>query len=113
MAWSQRLSISSRLAKILGVQSITLLTPHQTALPAHAPLEIRHTCEESDGLTSYAYTQHDGRRYSSQNLVDGKINAKLNIKFLKNDKGDEWAVRITGEPLDGGEHHEFGWVELE
>ena len=94
------------------------LVHHPTNSPPNNPLrtrllEIRHTCEESDGLTSYAYTQHDGRRYSSQNLVDGKINAKLNIKFLKNDKGDEWAVRITGEPLDGGEHHEFGWVELE
>jgi hypothetical protein len=62
--------------------------------------EIRHTCEQSDSLTSYAYTQHDGRTYSSQELVDGKINAKITTKFLKSESGDGWVVRVRGEVID-------------
>lgn len=62
--------------------------------------EIRHTCEQSDGLTSYAYTQHDGRRYAAQDLVDGKINVKIFTAFLKSKAGDEWAVRVTGAAID-------------
>jgi mannosyl-oligosaccharide glucosidase len=64
--------------------------------------EIRHTCEQSDSLTSYAYTQHDGRTYSSQDLVDGKNNVKITTKFLKSERGDGWAVRVRGEVIDPG-----------
>jgi hypothetical protein len=76
--------------------------------------EIRHTCEQSDSLTSYAYTQHDGRTYSSQDLVDGKNNAKITTKFLKvRAQGEEsdvdgwggwdgWVVRVRGEVIDPG-----------
>lgn len=71
--------------------------------------EIRHTCEQSDSLTSYAYTQHDGRTYSSQDLVDEKNNAKITTKFLKSERGGEgsdgwngdgWVVRVRGEVID-------------
>jgi mannosyl-oligosaccharide glucosidase len=51
-------------------------------------------------LTSYAFTQHDGRRYAAQDLIDGKINAKITTKFLKSDNGDEWAVRVEGGAID-------------
>jgi hypothetical protein len=68
------------------------------------PAEIRHTCEQSDSLTSYAYTQHDGRTYSSQDLVDGKNNVKLTTKFLKvqGERSDGWVVRVRGEVIDPG-----------
>jgi mannosyl-oligosaccharide glucosidase len=62
--------------------------------------EIRHTCEQSDGLTSYTYTKHDGRRYAVEELVDGKNNVKLEVSFLKNEHGDGWAVRVEGDAID-------------
>lgn len=62
--------------------------------------EIRHTCEQSDGLTSYTYTKHDGRRYAVEELVDGKNNVKLEVSFLKNERGDGWAVRVEGDAID-------------
>jgi mannosyl-oligosaccharide glucosidase len=64
--------------------------------------EIRHTCEQSDGLTSYSYTQHDGRTYAVEDLVDGKNNVKITVSWLKNEDGDEWAVRIEGDAIDQG-----------
>ncbi|KAJ9094479.1 hypothetical protein QFC21_006018 [Naganishia friedmannii] len=65
-----------------------------------ATTEIRHTCEQSDGLTSYTYTKHDGRRYAVQELVDGKNNVRLQVSFLKNQQGDGWAVRVEGDAID-------------
>jgi hypothetical protein len=55
-------------------------------------------------LTSYAFTQHDGRRYASQDLIDGKINAQITVKFLKGDEDGKgaggWAVRVQGKAID-------------
>lgn len=65
--------------------------------------EIRHSAEQSDGLSSYTYTQHDGRRYAAQNLVDGKNNVEMNVTFLKSEDGLEWAVRIEGDAINPAE----------
>ncbi|CAD6565408.1 MAG: Processing alpha glucosidase I [Tremellales sp. Tagirdzhanova-0007] len=62
--------------------------------------EIRHTAEQSDGLTSYSYTQHDGRSFSIQDLVDGKNNVKLTVSWLKSEDGRDWSVRIEGDAID-------------
>jgi hypothetical protein len=67
-------------------------------------VEIRHTCEQSDGLTSYTYTKHDGRRYAVEELVDGRNNVKLEVSFLKNERGDGWAVRVEGDAIDPCEY---------
>ena len=64
--------------------------------------EIRHTAEQSDGLTSYSYTQHDGRSFSIQDLVDGKNNVKLTVSWLKSEDGRDWSVRIEGDAIDPG-----------
>lgn len=32
--------------------------------------------------------------------MDGKNNVKLTVKWLKDEDGDEWAVRIEGEGID-------------
>lgn len=63
-------------------------------------LEIRHTCEQADALSSYSYTQHDGRYYAAQDLVDGKLNAKLTTSWLKSEDGSDWSVRVEGDSID-------------
>ncbi len=67
------------------------------------PAEIRYTAEQSDALTSYSYTQHDGRYYASQDLVDGKNNVKLTVAWLKSEDGSDWSVRVEGDAIDPGE----------
>lgn len=62
--------------------------------------DVRHTAEDSHGVDPFTYTAHDGRYYASQDLQDGKNNVKLTVKWLKDDDGDEWAVRIIGEGID-------------
>jgi mannosyl-oligosaccharide glucosidase len=71
------------------------------ALKDHA--EIRHTCEQSDALSSYTYTKHDGRYFSTQDIVDGKNNVKFVTSFLKTPDGHNWAVRIEGSAIDASE----------
>jgi len=70
---------------------------------AHNPLtveELRHSCEESDGLDSYGWTRHDGTNFGEQVLVDPKTKVKLTTTFLKRgERGEEWAARISGQPL--------------
>ena len=67
-------------------------------------LAIRHTCEQNDALTSYSYTQHDGRYYAAQDLVDGKNNVKITTSWLKSDDGSDWSVRIQGQAIEQREN---------
>lgn len=32
--------------------------------------------------------------------MDGKNNVKLEVSFLKNERGDGWAVRVEGDAID-------------
>lgn len=70
-------------------------------------IEIRHTCEDSDSLTSYTYTQHDGRGYAAQTLIDGGMNVVVNTTWVKSDDGMQWGVRVEGDAID---QRESGWV---
>ncbi len=63
-------------------------------------IEIRHTCEQSDALASYSYTEHDGRYYAVQDLVDGKNNVKITTSWLKSEDGADWSVRVEGDAID-------------
>ncbi|ORY48586.1 glycoside hydrolase [Rhizoclosmatium globosum] len=64
---------------------------------------IRHTCEQGDELEAYAWLEHDGRNYGSQTIKDGKSNVEIKTDFVKvpgGQYGGEWAVRISGTPID-------------
>ncbi|ORY34734.1 glycoside hydrolase [Naematelia encephala] len=61
---------------------------------------VRYTAEDSDGLSSYSYTKHDGRYFAMQDLVDERTNTKISTSWLKEDDGLDWAVRIQGDAVD-------------
>jgi len=81
---------------------------------------IRHTCEQNDGISSFNWIKHDGRSAGIQVIKDGRNNVQLTTSFLKtpggqNGKhfshvplvvayletiGGHWAVRIQGKPID-------------
>lgn len=58
---------------------------------------MRHVCQDSDELSTYGWTHHNGRDYGRQLIVDhGLI---LETSFLKlrgkgSGYGGDWAVRI-------------------
>ncbi|KAI8927969.1 glycoside hydrolase [Entophlyctis helioformis] len=63
---------------------------------------IRHTCEQGDHLSGYAWNKHDGRSYGTQEIKDAANNISITTEFVKvagGEHGGDWAVRITGTPL--------------
>ncbi|KAL5973025.1 hypothetical protein ACLOJK_039832 [Asimina triloba] len=58
---------------------------------------MRHVCQDSDELSTYGWTHHNGRDYGHQILVDQELT--LTTSFLKANMngsgyGGDWAVRI-------------------
>ncbi|XP_077227087.1 mannosyl-oligosaccharide glucosidase GCS1-like isoform X2 [Tasmannia lanceolata] len=58
---------------------------------------MRHVCQDSDGLSKYGWTHHNGRDYGHQVLVDQELT--LTTSFLKakmngSGYGGDWAVQV-------------------
>ncbi|KAG9447903.1 hypothetical protein H6P81_014031 [Aristolochia fimbriata] len=61
---------------------------------------MRHVCQDSDDLSTYGWTHHNGRDYGKQVLVDHGLS--LSTSFLKakmkgSGYGGDWAVRIDAQ----------------
>lgn len=61
---------------------------------------MRHVCQDSDELSTYGWTQHNGRDFGHQVLVDHGL--RLETSFLKSKSegsgyGGDWAVRIDAQ----------------
>ncbi|KAM4673155.1 mannosyl-oligosaccharide glucosidase [Amazona ochrocephala] len=57
---------------------------------------LRHTCEESDGLSRYGWLMHDGESFGVQEIRDGAL--VLRTEFLKRpggQHGGDWSWRVT------------------
>ncbi|KAI8823716.1 glycoside hydrolase [Fimicolochytrium jonesii] len=65
---------------------------------------IRHTCEQGDDLSGYAWQKHDGRTFGSQLIKDTLNKIHFKTEFVKTpggDHGGDWTVRVSGEPFAG------------
>ncbi|KAI3908182.1 hypothetical protein MKW98_029483 [Papaver atlanticum] len=61
---------------------------------------IRHVCEDSDEISKYGWTHHNGRDYGNQVIVDHGMT--LTTEFLKTKEdgcgyGGDWALRIDAQ----------------
>lgn len=66
-------------------------------------LDVRHACDQGDGIQGYGYHKHDGREYASQEINDKPSNIILNTEFIKvpgGNHGGDWGVRISGTTMD-------------
>ncbi|NXN14442.1 MOGS glucosidase, partial [Indicator maculatus] len=57
---------------------------------------LRHTCEQSDGLSRYGWLMHDGENFGVQEIRDGGL--VLKTEFVKRpggDHGGDWSWRVT------------------
>lgn len=58
---------------------------------------MRHLCQDSDELSKYGWTHHNGRDFGRQVLIDQEMT--LETSFFKSKEagsgyGGDWAVRI-------------------
>lgn len=64
--------------------------------------ELRHTCEQSDGLQRYGWLLHDGERFGLQDIHDRGL--LLRTEFVKRPgglHGGDWSWRVTARPEVG------------
>ncbi|XP_058103291.1 mannosyl-oligosaccharide glucosidase GCS1 [Magnolia sinica] len=66
---------------------------------------MRHVCQDSDELSTYGWTHHNGRDYGHQVLVDQDLT--LTTSFLKakmngSGYGGDWAVRVDAQNEKSG-----------
>ncbi|NXG76109.1 MOGS glucosidase, partial [Baryphthengus martii] len=57
---------------------------------------LRHTCEQSDGLSRYGWLMHDGESFGVQEIQDGAL--RLSTEFVKRpggQHGGDWSWRVT------------------
>ncbi|PKA57738.1 Mannosyl-oligosaccharide glucosidase GCS1 [Apostasia shenzhenica] len=64
---------------------------------------LRHVCQDSDDLSTYGWTEHNGRDFGRQVLVDKPLS--LATSFLKqkgsfSGYGGDWAVRLEVQNLE-------------
>jgi mannosyl-oligosaccharide glucosidase len=68
--------------------------------------QVRHSCEQGDGLDTYTWSVFDSRDGGVQTLKDSHNNIKITTEFLKvagGIHGGSWAARIKGDPINPGE----------
>ncbi|QLL32942.1 hypothetical protein HG536_0D04640 [Torulaspora globosa] len=61
---------------------------------------IRHFVEQGDKLQKYGWEVYDPRVGGREVIIDEANNLNLTIYFTKSHNGENWAVRVHGEPLD-------------
>lgn len=57
---------------------------------------LRHSCEQSDGLSRYGWLMHDGESFGRQEIRDGGL--RLGTEFVKRPgghHGGDWSWRVT------------------
>lgn len=61
-------------------------------------VNLRHTCEQGDGLGSYGWVMHDGIHFGTQQIQDSDFT--LSTTFVKRMGGEhsgDWSWRISGK----------------
>ncbi|KAM3162663.1 Cwh41p [Lachancea thermotolerans] len=61
---------------------------------------LRHFVEQNDRLEKYGYELYDPRIGGKETIIDRENNLNLTIHFVKSKDGENWAVRVSGSPLD-------------
>ncbi|KAF7813611.1 mannosyl-oligosaccharide glucosidase GCS1-like [Senna tora] len=72
---------------------------------------LRHVCKDDDELSTYGWTNHNGRDFGHQLLVDHGLNWATTFLKSKTDGsgyGGDWAVRIDGKFEKSERDEEFG-----
>jgi mannosyl-oligosaccharide glucosidase len=66
-------------------------------------VDVRHACDQGDGLDGYTWTEYDAKDGGVQVIKDTQNNVKITTEFLKvpgGEHGGSWAARVRGEPVD-------------
>ncbi|XP_062110650.1 mannosyl-oligosaccharide glucosidase GCS1 isoform X3 [Humulus lupulus] len=72
---------------------------------------MRHVCQDSDDLSKYGWTHHNGRDFGNQLIVDQDMTLTTSFLKLKQEGsgyGGDWAVRIDMQRDEGMQSEDSG-----
>lgn len=61
---------------------------------------MRHFVDQGDRLTKYGWEVYDPRVGGKEVIIDEENNLNLTLYFTKSHSGENWAVRVHGQPID-------------
>ncbi|XP_058240480.1 mannosyl-oligosaccharide glucosidase-like isoform X2 [Hemibagrus wyckioides] len=65
---------------------------------SQSDVNLRHTCEQGDGLSSYGWLIHDGVNFGMQQIQDTDFTLTTTfVKRMGGKHGGDWTWRITGK----------------
>lgn len=73
------------------------------------PQDLRHTCEQDEGMTGYGWTTYDVRKGGMQVVNDTGNTVDLIIQFAKvsdDERGGKWGLRVKGIPKASARDHQ-------
>ena len=74
-----------------------------TLLNNHCVSDIRHTCEQHEGMAGYGWDEYDIRTGGRQTIHDAGNMLDVTTEFVKvagGEHGGNWGVRVKGTPRD-------------
>ncbi|XP_030497086.2 mannosyl-oligosaccharide glucosidase GCS1 [Cannabis sativa] len=72
---------------------------------------MRHVCQDSDDLSKYGWTQHNGRDFGNQVIVDKDMTLTTSFLKLKQEGsgyGGDWAVQVDVQKDEGMQSEDSG-----
>lgn len=73
------------------------------------PQDLRHTCEQDEGMAGYGWTAYDVRKGGMQIINDTGNELDLITQFAKvsdNESGGNWGLRVKGIPRANARDHQ-------
>ncbi|KAF7686967.1 mannosyl-oligosaccharide glucosidase [Silurus meridionalis] len=68
-------------------------------------VDLRHTCEQGDGLRSYGWLMHDGINFGTQHIQDTDFTLTTTfVKRMGGKHGGDWTWRIGGKQHNTAAH---------
>lgn len=78
----------------------TSLIWFEHAININGGLDVRHLCNQNDGIKSYSWNRHDFYNFGQQSIEDK--NYRIKTSFIKNPDNElEWKARIEVENVAG------------
>lgn len=62
--------------------------------------KLRHFTEQNDGVKKFTWEVYDPRLGGKQVIIDEENNLNLTMYFAKSHDGENWALRVHGEPIN-------------
>ncbi|TID30878.1 hypothetical protein CANINC_000526 [Pichia inconspicua] len=62
--------------------------------------KAKHACDQGDNIEKFGWVKYDPRFGGREEIIDSDCELKLNVEFVKNENGENWALRVNGKAMN-------------